>query len=214
MKKSGFLAIMVAVIFAAIGCDTPGEKLKFLGPKLPAAEGSTDSVYKSISDFSFTNQNGKTVSRSDYNDKIWVADVFFTSCPGICPKLTKGFTEIQEAFKDDPDFMLLSITVDPEKDSVEVLRSYADQHGAIDGKWHMVTGNKKDLYEFAHREFFFKAFEGEGGELGFVHDQAFRLMDKDGRMRGSWHYDGTRSSSVDSLIADIKLLKSEYQKAE
>lgn len=198
---------MFFILFIA-GCGK--ESLPYLGPKFPVDATGKDSIIHTIGDFSFTNQDGKTITRADYNGKIWVADVFFTSCPGICPKLTDGFTKIQEAFKDNPDFMLLSITVDPEADSVQVLADYASQHGAINGKWNMVTGNKKALYEFANKQFFFKAFEGEDGELGFVHDQDYRLIDKEGRLRGQWHYDGTNPAMVDKIIEDINILNSEY----
>lgn len=196
-----------------VGCSSE-PPVPHLGPKFPVPGNETDSIWHTVGDFSFTNQDGKTVTRADYQDKIWVADVFFTSCPGICPKLTEGFTKVQEAFKADPEIMLLSITVDPEKDSLQVLADYASQHGAISGKWNLVTGNKKDLYKFANSQFFFKAFEGEDGELGFVHDENYRLMDKEGKLRGTWHYDGTDPVMVDSLIADIKRVKSEYNKGK
>lgn len=201
------------IAVSAWGCGSE-PALPILGPKYPPIGAETDSTWHAIGDFSFVNQDGKMVNRADYAGKIWVADVFFTACPGICPKLTEGFTKVQEAFRNDPDIMLLSITVDPEKDSIPVLADYASQHGAISGKWNMVTGNKKDLYEFANKQFFFKAFEGEDGELGFVHDQDYRLLDKEGRMRGIWHYDGTNPEMVDSLIADIKRLKSEYNQGK
>lgn len=203
---------LFGIIFLS-GCGSE-PSVPHLGPKFPVEGTASDSVFHAIGDFSFTNQAGKTVSLADYNGKIWVADVFFTSCPGICPKLTEGLTKVQEAFKADPDIMLLSITVDPETDSLQVLADYASQHGAIDGKWNMVTGNKKTLYQFANSQFFFKAFEGEDGELGFVHDENYRLVDKEGNLRGTWHYDGTDPVMVDSLISDIKRLKREYDQGK
>lgn len=183
--------------------------IKILSPKYANPDGSLDSLYKTVGDFSFINQNGETVNRAMYNDKIWVADVFFTTCPGICPKLSNGLHTIQDYFKDDAEVMFLSISVDPETDSVPALRAYADQYEAIDGKWNLITGNKEKLYKFAHEEFFFSATEDENEEIKFVHDNTIRLIDKEGRFRGMY-YDGTNQFEVDSVISHIKLLKLEY----
>jgi protein SCO1/2 len=166
-------------------------------------------LYKTVGDFKCVSQTGDTITQAVFDDKIWVADVFFTTCTSICPKLSKGLSTVQDYFKNDDEVKFLSISVDPETDSVPVLRAYADEYGAIDNKWYMVTGNKNELFKFAHEEFFFSATEDEDKEIKFVHDNTLRLVDKEGRFRGMF-YDGTNQFEVDSLISHIKLLKLEY----
>lgn len=204
------LSLLILLLVSACGGqpDT-SSSLPVLGAKIPQGG---DTLYHQIGDFTFTDQNGEQVSEKFFHDKIWVADVFFTTCPGICPRLSASIARVQEAFAKDPEVAFLSITVDPETDTLEALQAYASKYGADPGQWKLVTGNKRDLYEFANKRFFFKAMEGEGGELGFIHDQDMRLIDKQGRMRGEWHYDGTQDEKVDKLIIDIKTLKNEYKK--
>lgn len=103
--------------------------------------------YHTIADFSFVNQNGKTVTQKDYEGKVYVADFFFTTCGSICPKMTTNLVDVQKAIKNNPKVMLLSHTVFPETDSVPALKAYAKKYGVIDGKWNLVTGDKKgNLY--------------------------------------------------------------------
>ncbi len=149
------------------------------------------------------------ISRDSLRGKIWVADVFFSTCTGICPKLSEGMQRIQQAFKGDPEIKLVSFTVDPEYDSIPVLQSYAASYGAVDHQWYFLTGNKSDLYRVETEEFFFSHTEDEDQTVKFVHDGKLRLVDKEGRFRGSF-YDGLETADVDSVIAHIKLLKREY----
>ncbi len=183
--------------------------LRILSPKIANPDGSPDSVFKTVGQFAFPNQLGQTVTRDSLLGNIYVVDVFFSTCPGICPKMSAGFAKIQEAFRSTPYVKLLSISVDPEYDSIPVLREYADRYEAIDHKWHFITGNKKDIYEFAHKEFFFRATEDSTQEIRFIHDNTYRLVDKEGRFRGNY-YDGTNPTEVDSVIAHIKVLQREY----
>lgn len=183
--------------------------LKILSPMIANPDGSPDSVFRTVGDFAFPSQTGDTITLDSLKGNIYVVDVFFSTCPGICPKLSAGMQKIQDAFRTTPYVKLLSISVDPEYDSIPVLRAYADRYDAIDHKWYFVTGNKRDIYEFAHREFFFKAAEDSTQEIKFVHDNTYRLVDKEGRFRGSY-YDGTNPQEVDSAIAHIKVLQREY----
>src|SRR5690606_28586784 len=98
-----------------------------------------------VADFKFVNQNGKTITQSDYEGKIYVADFFFTTCGSICPIMTDNMVRVQDAIKNNPKVMLLSHTVMPEIDSVEVLKKYATEKGVVDTKWNLVTGDKKDI---------------------------------------------------------------------
>lgn len=187
--------------------------LKILSPKIASPDGSPDSVFKVIGKFAFPSQTGDIITQDSVADVIYVADVFFSTCPGICPKLSAGMQKIQEAFLNDPSVKLLSISVDPEHDSIPVLRDYADRYEAVDHKWYFLTGNKRDIYELAHREFLFRATEDSTQEIKFVHDNTLRLIDKEGRFRGMF-YDGTNPTEVDSAISHIKVLQREYAQGE
>ena len=157
-----------------------------------------------IADFSFTNQNGMTVTQKDYAGKIYVADFFFTTCTSICPKMTSNMVEIQKAVANNPKVMLLSHTVMPDIDSVPVLKKYAIEHGVIDSKWNLVTGDKKDIYSIA-RKSYLVVKTGSPEELyDMVHTENFVLVDARKRVRG--FYDGTNLKEVQRLIDDINWL--------
>lgn len=175
---------------------------------------STDSKeYKkihTIAPFTFINQNGMTIDETDFNDKIYVADFFFTSCGGICPKMTSNMAKIQEAFQGDDKVLFLSHSVTPEKDSVAVLREYARSVGAISGKWHFVTGPKEAIYTIARKSYFADEDLGQPvNDSNFLHSENLILVDKKRRIRGV--YKGTMPMDVKRLIADISILKLEYQ---
>ena len=157
-----------------------------------------------IADFSFTNQNGKTITQNDYEGKIYVADFFFTTCGSICPKMTSNMVEIQKAFADNPKVMLLSYTVMPETDSVPVLKKYAVENEVKDNKWNLVTGDKKDIYTMARKSYLAVKL-GKPEELyDMVHTENFVLVDSKRRVRG--FYDGTKPDDIKKLIADINWL--------
>lgn len=160
-----------------------------------------------IADFNLTNQNGNTVSKRDFEDKIYVADFFFTRCQTICPVMTVNMRELQDHFTDDPDLKFLSHSVTPVMDSVPILRAYADKNKAIDGKWEITTGDKRHIYELARKSYFAVLDEGDGGDQDFIHTEQFILVDKKGRIRG--FYDGTEKEEIQRIIEDIALLKAE-----
>ncbi|GGZ82751.1 SCO family protein [Algibacter mikhailovii] len=161
-----------------------------------------------IPPFSFTNQNGLQVTNDTYKGKIYIADFFFTSCPGICPKLTKNMGKIQEAYKNDPDIMLLSHTVMPWRDSVPLLKAYAEKNKVLDAKWHLVTGDKDALYSIARTGYFAdEDFTKTQDASNFIHTENFVLVDKAGYIRGV--YNGTIEIDVLRLQRHIKILKEE-----
>lgn len=168
-----------------------------------------DSVYKTIPDFEFLNQQGEKVTQKDFKGKIYVTDFFFTTCKTICPKMSSNLNKVYQAFKDSPDVLFLSHTVDPETDSVQVLNDYAAMFKADSKKWVFVTGEKKKLYDIARNGYRITAMEGDGGPDDFIHSEKFVLVDKQGRIRG--YYDGTDPKQVERLITEIKVLKSEYK---
>ena len=163
--------------------------------------------YHTISNFSFTNQNGKTVTEKDYEGKIYVADFFFTTCGSICPIMTTNMVDVQKAFAKNPKVMLLSHTVFPETDSVPLLKAYALKKGVNDQKWNLVTGDKKAIYTMARKSYLAVKL-GKPSELyDMVHTENFVLVDSKRRVRG--FYDGTKKEEIQRLIADIEWLLSQ-----
>ena len=170
-----------------------------------------------IADFSFTNQNGKTITQKDYEGKIYVADFFFTTCGSICPKMTNNMVWLQNQIKNNPKVLLLSHSVTPDIDSVPVLKKYALAKGVIDSKWNFVTGNKKDIY-FIARKSYLAVKTGKPSEIyDMVHTENFVLVDSKRRVRG--FYDGTNLDgptepgikNVKQLLEDINFLCSEKE---
>ena len=156
---------------------------------------------------SLINQEGKTITEKDYQDKIYVTDFFFVTCPTICPKMTKQMERVYNEFKSNNDVLLLSHTVMPENDSVPVLNEYAKKHNIDANKWNLVTGDKKQIYDLARKTYFAAITEGDGGVDDFIHTENFVLIDKEKRIRG--FYDGTSENDVDRLINDINTLLNE-----
>ena len=162
-----------------------------------------------IGDFEFTNQNGEIFSQNDLDNCVYVAEYFFTTCGSICPIMNKQMQRVHEKYKSQLDFRILSFTVDPEVDNVERMKAYAEGHNA-GSQWQFLTGKKEDLYNLARKSFFdLKPAEAENlGDAGsdFIHTNNFVLVDRKSRIRG--YYDGTKATSVDSLMVDIgRLLK-------
>ena len=162
-----------------------------------------------IANFELINQNGETITHQDYQDKIYVADFFFTRCQTICITMAFHMSELQEEYKDDDDILFLSHSVTPVMDSVSVLKAYAESKGVIDGKWNVTTGSKKHIYELARKSYFAVVDEGNGDENDFIHTEQFVLVDKERRIRG--YYDGTEKEDMEKLKKDISVLKEEYR---
>ncbi len=157
-----------------------------------------------IADFSFTNQNGKTITQKDYEDKIYVADFFFTTCKSICPKMTTNLVDVQNAFLNNPKVKLFSFTVMPHNDSVSVLKEYAQLNGVVDSKWNLVTGDKKDIYTMARKSYLAVKQGKPEEQYDMVHTENFVLVDSKKRVRG--FYDGTKKEEIQRLIEDINWL--------
>lgn len=161
-----------------------------------------------IANFNLRNQNGQWVTQKDYQNKIYVADFFFTTCPTICPVMTKNMVSIQQAFENDPQIKLLSHSVTPEIDSVAQLKKYALEKGVNDQKWNLVTGDKKQIYRLARKSYLAVKEDGNGGPYDMIHTENFILVDPEKRIRG--FYDGTNPDEIQTLLEDIALLKKEY----
>lgn len=183
-------------------------RLPYYGEKMLADNGK-DTIYHSIPSFKFVNQNGDTISDKTYDGKIYVADYFFTTCKTICPKMTSELIRVQEKFAyTNGMIQILSHTVNPENDSVPVLKAYANMVHADQKMWSFVTGDKKQLYDLARNGYLLNALEGDGGPDDFIHSELFILVDKEKHIRGI--YDGTKISEVSKLIDGIKVLMAEY----
>ncbi|WP_452218832.1 SCO family protein [Lacinutrix undariae] len=164
--------------------------------------------FHKISEFSLTNQLGEDVTQKTFENKIYVTDFFFTSCPGICPKMTSRMFTLQEEFLNDNDVKFLSHSVTPTKDSVSVLLKYAKENGVIADKWHLVTGDKTEIYNLGRHQYFIENDLGETKDIDdFLHTENFLLIDKNKHIRGI--YNGLNRASIKQLITDIKALQVE-----
>ena len=178
----------------------------------------TDTVWHRVNNISLVNQLGDTVSLDDINGSIIIADYFFTRCPSICPTLTKNMKSLQDAMKmkdsrrriDSSYVRFLSFSVDPERDSPDVLKKYADKYAVNHDTWWFLTGDKKKIYDFAFNELKLGLQDGKGIDSNFIHTQKFVLIDKNRNVRG--YYNGLDSSSMSKLAEDLTLLMLEKDK--
>lgn len=207
------LGISAVIVYLFYNALQPKKLLKVYSPAMVNEELVAEEIqhvrkYHTIADFSLTNQNGKTVTQDTYKDKIYVADFFFTTCPTICPIMTKNMVSVQDKIMDDPEVMLLSHSVTPQIDSVPQLKKYALEKGVVDAKWNLVTGEKKDIYELARKSYLAVKTDGDGGPFDMIHTENFILVDKEKRIRG--FYDGTQEEDIQKLLEDLKILKESY----
>lgn len=217
MKKIlSLVLLMVVLVPIAYYFNKPSEekKLDVLSPMDVNAE-MVDSELRNIGrghyiqEFEFFDQKNQRFQSSSIKDKIWVVEYFFATCKGICPIMNAQMQRVQSAHEKDTNVVILSFTVDPDQDTPEALGLYADEHGAIAGKWFFLTGEKSMLYELARKSFFLlKPAEAKNqGDAGgdFIHTNNFVLIDRDKQIRG--YYDGTNPKEVDALILDVSRLK-------
>lgn len=181
----------------------------FYGPK-KLKEGSTsDTIYHTIPYWEFTNHLGEKVTQKDYEGKIYVADFFFATCPTICPQMAVHMLELQKHFHDRTDFELLSHTINPEHDTVEVLYDYSRKVHGIDSVWNFVTGPKETIAKIARNGYFANAMKDLDAEGGYLHSTNFFLIDRQGRIRGI--FDGTVTRDVNDCMDAIEILfREEY----
>ncbi len=165
-------------------------------------------TFHRISAFKLTNQNGKTISEKTFKNKIYVVDFFFTICPGICPKMTENMGYLQDVFLEDKEVLFMSHSVTPERDSVPVLKQYAEDKGVISDKWHLVTGPVEEIYKLGRKDYFVEEDLGLEKEIDeFLHTENFVLIDKNRHIRGI--YNGLNKASLKQLIKDVHTLKQE-----
>jgi len=191
-----FFGLLLALFYGGMVYFTDFEKVK-----LP--------VINTVQPFSFTRHDGNQVSQTDINNRVYVAEYFFTTCKGICPKMNKNMKAIYEQFKSEPQFLIVSHTVNPETDSIPVLKHYADSLGAQTNNWWFVTGPKESLYKTARESYLLDDPKNSSINIKeqFLHTQFFTLVDRQGRVRGI--YDGIKKDEVAQLVNDIKELLAE-----
>ena len=217
LKRYGlFASIMLIISLSAIimfyNVLTPEKKLPIYQPnmvKFQLVDSTIQHIkrFHKIDDFSLVNQNNEIITNETYDGKIYIADFFFTTCPGICPIMKENMIELQDEFINDDDVLLLSHTVTPEIDSVSVLKKYSQEKGVLDTKWNMVTGDKKQIYNLARKSYLVAEDIESPRQYDMIHTENFILVDSKRRIRG--FYDGTDSDVMEDLINDIKILKKE-----
>ena len=203
------LSLSVVIISLFYTALKPKKVLPVYQPAMVTPELVDESIqyvkkFHTIAPFSMTNQNGETITERDYENSIYVADFFFTTCPSICPIMTKNMYALQQKLSPYPDVKLLSFSVTPEIDSVAQLKRYAVENKVNDSRWNLVTGNKKEIYQLARKSYLVVKEDGDGGPHDMIHTENFVLVDKQKRIRG--YYDGTQASAMDDILRDIAIL--------
>jgi protein SCO1 len=196
---SVILALAMACKPAADSAETSAE-LPILGERY--VDDQQDTVYHKIADFALVNQVGDTVTNAAVSGKVYVADFFFTTCPTICPIMKKEMLRVYDAYKDQPNFKILSHSIDPTHDTQAVLKDYAEKLGVENANtWNFLTGDQEKIFELGQTSYLTTAMADQAEPGGFLHSGAFLLIDQQGRIRGV--YDGTKADQVDRLISDI-----------
>ena len=211
MKKYSYISISFVILIFGI----------WAVPKIVAKFNQNELMkFEEVPPFEFENQYGLLIGNSDYKNKVYVVEFFFTSCPTICPRMNENMVKIQNEFYGNPSFGILSISIDPEKDSPEVLKAYADEKGATLKNWNFLTGDKEEIYSFSNDGFRLYAGENKDVEGGFEHSGLFALIDKNGFIRSRTvmngeienpikFYNGLDEKEIQWLKEDINLLLKE-----
>nr|WP_316811800.1 SCO family protein [Pedobacter heparinus] len=213
MKSKFFIPSSFLFAVLLLSACQDNKRLPILGPrsaetvKNTDGSSSTDTVYKTIPAFSFLNQDSVTITNDKFKDKIYIADFFFTSCTSICPTMHRNMKAIFDQYKDNPDVMYLSHTIDFKYDKPAVLKKYAQKLGVDDGRWQFVYGSKDSVYKIAEKDYLVAVIEDSTQKDGYIHQGWLVLIDKQKRIRGA--YDGTDTRQVAQLMKDIPVLLAE-----
>ena len=203
------ILVIAAIAVLSIAACSGGKEQAHEDAKLPYMGrhdySGNDTVYHTIADFKFLNQDSNWVTNETFKGKMYIADFFFTTCPTICPKMDAQMLRIYDSIQNDDDIALLSYTIDPKHDSVAVLREFAEKLGVTSDKWQFLTGDKDEIYKLGQTSYMVSASEDPSEPGGYIHSGAFILVDKDRRIRGI--YDGTIPDKVNILLHDIEVLR-------
>lgn len=215
MKKiTKILALGAFAITYLTACNSD-KKLPILGPReavTKTVDGKevVDTVYKTIPNWEFYNQDSVLINQDAFKGKIYVTDFFFTSCSTICPTMHRNLKAVYDVFKDNPEVGFLSHTIDFKYDKPSKLKSYANKLGVDTKKWVFVWGEKAKVYPLAEKDYLVAVQEDSTATDGYIHQGWLVLVDKEGRLRGA--YDGTKEEEVAKLKADLEILLAEYKK--
>lgn len=171
-----------------------------------------DTIYSTIKPFSFINQDSVVITDKAFENKIYVTDFIFLSCPTICPKMTRELKRVYDVYETNPQIYFLSHTIDPQHDTIPRLKKYAEELGIDNSKWFFVTGNRDSIYAMANKNYFAAAYADESAPGGYIHSGSFLLIDPNKHIRGV--YDGTTPAGSEKLINDIEVLLEEQIKAK
>ncbi|WP_396602276.1 SCO family protein [Algibacter sp. R77976] len=241
-KKSNYSYIGIAFIILVFGIifiprivdrisnnDISRQESRSDQPKEQASKKSdlvfipNNDEFRKVPNFSFTDQNGSTITNKDYEGKVYVIEFFFTTCPTICPRMNRNLIQIQNEFKGFDDFGVASFTINPDYDTPEILKAYADKYGVTNPNWHLMTGDKDAIYKLANEGFYIYAAANPDVEGGFEHSGNFALIDKNGFIRCREvngnpiiYYNGITSESEktdeDGKLEEISALKQDIKK--
>jgi protein SCO1/2 len=213
--KAGILIFLIGIpAFVFMYLDTAEAYAKVSLKKFIVVDidsTTKDTIYHTVPDYSFINQNNQLVDSSTYGGKIQVVDFKFTSCESICPTMTSNMVDVYSVFFNDPDLIFISFTVDPDRDTPEVLKEYQESYKIKNENWHFVTGIDTTIYKLARQGFFISGYYDDNVK-DFVHSEKVILVDKSRVIRG--FYDATDEEEVERLKIEIKVLKKEYEQQE
>jgi protein SCO1 len=223
MNKTAILALMLAILMPIAGyllvkhysTEAVVMPRKFYIPDSVVTREQngkkvTDTLWHKVKNIQFVNQMGNTVDLDSLHGRIIVMDFFFTRCPSICPGLARSMKRLQDSFtKNDSIVQFISVSIDPEHDSVHQLRKFADRFNVNHDTWWMVTGNKKEIYDFALNEIRANIAD-PGVDTAFIHTENFFLLDSNRIVRG--YYNGFDTAAMTRLVRDIPLLMLEKDK--
>ena len=214
MKKLVLNIVFASLLLFGLSC-TSDKKLPFYGERdtkiVKDANGNEkiDTIYKTIPNFSFLNQDSIAVTQDTFKNKIYVADFFFTSCSTICPVMHRNMKLLFDEYADNPGVMFLSHTIDFKYDQPSVLKKYAQKLGVDVPQWQFVHGNKDEIYKIAEQDYLVAVGEDSAATDGYIHQGWLVLVDKHKRIRGA--YDGTKDDQVAKLKADMATLLAEKE---
>jgi protein SCO1/2 len=191
------------------GCQSnQNTVLPILG--IPEIQQNGDTIYHTIPAFKFVDQDSNIVTKETFKGKVYVADFFFTSCPSICPVMTRQMKRIYDRFENENRLMFISHSIDTRHDSVPVLKAYADRLNIDDAKWKFITGDKTEIYAIAN-DYFNVAYEDEDAPGGYDHSGKLILVDPNGHIRS--FCEGTDPEAVDQFMKDIDNLLDEVERS-
>lgn len=211
-KKTGIFLTAFFMLLGTVFIGIIYPKIRDNQRKMPQLPIIGNDQNHHIADFSFVNQDGKTITNADVKGKICVVEYFFATCKGMCPKMNENMEKVYKAFQGNKNVLILSHTVDPVKDTVQALKAYSLRFDADPNQWMFLTGDKKQLYDMARYSYLISAEDDTAGisiDKDFIHDKHYTLVDGYGRVRG--FYDGLSPGDVNKLIGDINTLLKENQ---